>query len=348
MEKVSVNIPVYNREPYVGECLESVLSLDYENLEIVVFNDGSTDGSRDIVEKYKKNDKRLKFIDSRENTGLPNALNQLLKASTGTYVLTVGADDVILNGWLSDAVDRLDHTNAKIAGSYGTLRIVDSRLKDTGAVQGGAFSRFVLPFFNPHCHGGSLLKREALVKTNGYLETCFGKKSVAVDLFLWYRLFQNFDLQFDHETRYLYRTHDDQMGQVNDQAKYLRTKTYIHDHIIAENQELYDRILSGDLHVNGENLRRICLLLAIIIKRMSPSSENYLSNSLAILDVAKQLQPNDYGVDLRKVEVFEAVGLFKEALDLCDHCLGLYSDDSYICRLFTMIKERCFKRSGGA
>lgn len=60
--KISIIIPVYNVEIYLEQCLDSILYQDYHNLEIIIVNDGSTDRSGEICEKYAQNDNRIKLI----------------------------------------------------------------------------------------------------------------------------------------------------------------------------------------------------------------------------------------------------------------------------------------------
>ena len=94
MEKISIIIPVYNVEPYLNKCLDSVLNQSYSNLEILVINDGSTDNSPKICDDYAKHDKRIKVF-HQENKGLSSALNVGLKHLTGDYLGFVDSDDWI-------------------------------------------------------------------------------------------------------------------------------------------------------------------------------------------------------------------------------------------------------------
>lgn len=93
-ELISVIIPVYNVEPYLRECIDSVLAQDYRNLEIICVNDGSTDNSPEILEEYKKKDNSIIII-NQENAGLSAARNTGLKASRGEYVYFLDSDDLI-------------------------------------------------------------------------------------------------------------------------------------------------------------------------------------------------------------------------------------------------------------
>lgn len=91
---ISVIVPVYNVEKYVGRCLTSIINQSYTNLEIIVVNDGSTDNSLSVCEEYAAKDSRIKLI-TQENRGLSGARNMGLRHYTGEYVTFVDSDDWI-------------------------------------------------------------------------------------------------------------------------------------------------------------------------------------------------------------------------------------------------------------
>ena len=93
--KISVIIPVYNVEHYLDRCLATVLTQTYENLEIILVDDTSTDGSSELCEKYKKADRRIKLIKRKENGGLSAARNSGLEAASGEYLAFVDSDDSV-------------------------------------------------------------------------------------------------------------------------------------------------------------------------------------------------------------------------------------------------------------
>lgn len=103
--KVSVIVPVYNQEPFIHETVESVLSQDHENFELILSDDGSTDGTPDILREFQTQDPaRVKVIWSPQNTGIAGAFNRALEARTGHYIAWLGGDDVMLPGKLSRQV----------------------------------------------------------------------------------------------------------------------------------------------------------------------------------------------------------------------------------------------------
>lgn len=93
-KKISVVIPVYNVEKYLRECLDSVISQTLAEIEIVCVNDGSRDGSRDILSEYEKKDARIVVVD-KENGGLSSARNCGLDVAKGKYVYFLDSDDLL-------------------------------------------------------------------------------------------------------------------------------------------------------------------------------------------------------------------------------------------------------------
>lgn len=110
--KISVIIPVYNVEKYLVACVNSVIDQTYNNLEIILVNDGSKDDSPDICEQLKKIDSRIRVL-HKENGGLASARNYGLAFATGTYVGFIDSDDwiepdyyeILMNGIKSNDAD---------------------------------------------------------------------------------------------------------------------------------------------------------------------------------------------------------------------------------------------------
>ena len=92
MPKVSVIVPVYNVEPYLRQCLDSIVSQTLKDIEIILIDDGSTDGSGEICDEYKREDHRIRVI-HKVNEGLSAARNDGIDASTAPYIMFVDGDD---------------------------------------------------------------------------------------------------------------------------------------------------------------------------------------------------------------------------------------------------------------
>ena len=91
---ISVIVPVYNVKNYLEKCLDSIINQTYKNLEIILINDGSTDGSLDICYMYEKKDNRIKVY-NQENHGLSYTRNRGIELARGKYIGFVDSDDVI-------------------------------------------------------------------------------------------------------------------------------------------------------------------------------------------------------------------------------------------------------------
>ena len=99
---VSIVVPVYNVESYIEECLQSVCSQTYENLEIICVDDVGNDRSMDVVRSFAVKDCRIKIIEHDKNKGLAEARNTGLEHVSGDYVFFLDSDD-----WLSiDAIEK--------------------------------------------------------------------------------------------------------------------------------------------------------------------------------------------------------------------------------------------------
>ena len=91
---ISVIVPVYNAEEYLEECLESIKNQTYTNIEVILVNDGSTDGSKEICEQYCEKDNRFKLV-NQENQGQSVARNLGVAESVGQFIMFVDSDDVV-------------------------------------------------------------------------------------------------------------------------------------------------------------------------------------------------------------------------------------------------------------
>lgn len=98
-EKVSVIIPVYKAEPYLRRCLDSVLCQTYQNLEIILVDDGSPDNSGAICDEYAAKDDRILVI-HQENKGVSAARNTALHIATGEYIVFIDSDDSVLSTYV--------------------------------------------------------------------------------------------------------------------------------------------------------------------------------------------------------------------------------------------------------
>lgn len=126
MKKVSVIIPVYNVAPYLRKCLDSVIGQTYENLEIILINDGTKDASLSICEEYKNKDSRIRLY-SQKNQGLSAARNLGIDHATGEYITFVDSDDWLELEFVETLVTELERTDSDIAvGNFNKFEMEKS------------------------------------------------------------------------------------------------------------------------------------------------------------------------------------------------------------------------------
>ena len=128
---VSVLVPVYNIERYIGLCLESIIRQTYANLEIIVVDDGSTDRSGEICDLYALKDSRIKVI-HKENGGLVSARKAAINVASGEYIGYVDGDDWIGEGFYSALLSAIQQTDsdAVIAGFSRELFSKTARIEN--------------------------------------------------------------------------------------------------------------------------------------------------------------------------------------------------------------------------
>lgn len=115
---ISIVVPVYNCEKYLEECLESLCSQTYKNLEIICVDDGSTDSSVDLLKSIAEKDSRVKIL-SQKNAGAGAARNYGLSVAQGKYIYFFDADDIAINNLLELAYNRARETDADIVAFNG-------------------------------------------------------------------------------------------------------------------------------------------------------------------------------------------------------------------------------------
>lgn len=113
MSKVSIIIPVYNKEKYIVECLESLMYQTYSDIEIICIDDGSTDMSGNIIEEFVHHDNRISYF-KQENSGAAVARNKGIDKSTGDYLLFLDADDFFEFTMLEEMVKKAELFGADI------------------------------------------------------------------------------------------------------------------------------------------------------------------------------------------------------------------------------------------
>ena len=122
MPLVSIILPVYNAQSHLNRCLGSICAQQYEDLEIIVINDGSKDQSLPVCEEFRKKDSRILLVD-KANSGVSDTRNLGLKLASGKYVQFVDSDDYIAPDYTARLVEAAEQSGADLVISPYTMVI---------------------------------------------------------------------------------------------------------------------------------------------------------------------------------------------------------------------------------
>jgi len=183
--KISVLMPVYNAEKYIEAAVDSILKQTFTDFEFIIINDGSTDGTLDILEGYAKRDSRIRLI-SRENKGLVATLNEGLALAKAPLIARMDADDVSVINRLMLQKEYLDE-HADILCVSGDYEVIDekgrvvTRLKVP--VEPELISSQLLKGHSPMVHPATMFRKRAIDEVGPYS----GNYLHAEDYDLWLR-----------------------------------------------------------------------------------------------------------------------------------------------------------------
>lgn len=208
MPKVSVLLPVYNGEKYLGEAIESVLSQTFADFEFLILDDGSRDGSREIIGKYQKKDRRVRSLPNAKNLGVEKTLNRGVELARGEYIARIDQDDLWSDaGKLEKQVEFLEsHPACAVLGT--AQENIDENGKHLQVVKFKETDREirnVILFSNPFAHPSVLIRKKALLELGGYSEE--KKYDLIDDYELWLRLGTKYELANLPGVSIKYRVH---------------------------------------------------------------------------------------------------------------------------------------------
>lgn len=214
---VSVLMPVYNGEKYIKDALDSVLNQTFKDFELILINDGSTDGTQDIIKTYT--DARINYR-YQSNQGVAKTLNNAIALANGTYIWRHDADDISLPEQLQTQLDFLEqHPNfvlvsTQIAFMSDNGKIAyDFKQPSDGYFQNKPYIKVKRSHFNPYSpitHATVLIKKSAF-DTIGTYRTEF---KTSEDTDLWLRIIEKYDAAVLHYCSYFVRLNATSATQV--------------------------------------------------------------------------------------------------------------------------------------
>ncbi|MBE6445200.1 MAG: glycosyltransferase family 2 protein [Alphaproteobacteria bacterium] len=162
MTKISVIIPCYNQEDYIAECLDSVLKQTFNDYEVIIVNDGSTDNSEDIIKKYTTQNNKIRLI-NQANQGVVVARNNAIDHASGIYVYPLDADDIITPDCLQKLYDVISTTNYRVVASEVCLFG-----KKSGFFRQPEFTKYQMYGLHECCVVSALFYKEDFRRFGGY------------------------------------------------------------------------------------------------------------------------------------------------------------------------------------
>ena len=128
-EKISIILPVYNSQNTIARTIDSIIKQTYDNYELIIINDGSTDNSESICLEYADKYKRIKYI-RIENKGVSNARNLGIDNATGNYVMFIDSDDEYYKNTLETVYKYIEQRNDLIIFEYNRIDVSKNKTKE--------------------------------------------------------------------------------------------------------------------------------------------------------------------------------------------------------------------------
>lgn len=208
---ISVLMPVYNAQHHVAQAIESILNQSFADFEFLIVDDGSTDRSLKILQRYAKQDSRIRLV-TRPNKGIVQTLNQMLAIAQGELIARMDADDVAMPDRLARQVEFLrQHPEVVCVG--GAQDWIDEAgrflLHHPEAEQDAEIQQLALTGQTPINHPSALIRRSALLQVGGYDESMYP----AEDLDLWLKLGEIGKLANLKDTVLQYRQHNQSVSE---------------------------------------------------------------------------------------------------------------------------------------
>jgi glycosyltransferase involved in cell wall biosynthesis len=285
---VSVVMTVFNGEAYIREAMDSILEQTYANLEFLIVNDCSTDGTVDIVRSYT--DPRIRLLENETNQGICLSRNKAFLVAKGKYIATLDSDDISTPDRLQRQVDYLEsHPGVAVCGTFFQVMDKSGKLGAKFSMPIRANSiRANLLLWNCMCNSTIMVRREVA------LEVPFDRDyELAEDYEVWYRISQRYDLHNLPFYSCHYRVHP---GSVSVMKRFARMLEDTGFRFNPRELDLHAKaMLFRKEHFEGgatvDEFEKWCLKLAAHVKTLDKrrydqsSFFSYLANTWIIMNI---------------------------------------------------------------
>jgi len=209
---VSIIIPCYNAEKYIAETIASVMNQTYSNWELIIVNDGSTDGSKQFIKQFENKEQRIRII-NKLNSGVSDTRNKGLELANGEFVTFLDADDVWHITNLEKKVNFLAPTDYDVVYSY--CQMIDEHSNQINKILTGENDLKIEDFLSLKANyntapSGVVFKKHVLDKIKGYDTNLSNNADQDI---LIQTLAQGFKIDVIHEILWDYRIHEENMSK---------------------------------------------------------------------------------------------------------------------------------------
>jgi len=265
MVKISVILPVYNCEHFIYKAINSVLNQTFEDFELIIVDDCSTDNTVGIIRKF--NDKRIQLIVKEKNTGYTNSLNYAVSIAKGEYIARMDGDDICLPSRFEKQVAFLEaNPNVILCGT--NIEYFGAKLGFSNYPINSSAINISLCFGNPFCHP-SVMGRTKVFLNNPYDVNA----EPAEDIDLWSRLVLEGEVCNLKEVLLKYRVHSKQISSTK--GKIQLHKQYLSKLRMFSSFEINEKFSSDDLQMilkhqlpkNYEDCKNVLLFFDYIIEK---------------------------------------------------------------------------------
>lgn len=219
--KVSVLMPAYNAELYIGEAIDSILAQTYTDYECIIIDDGSSDRTREIIQQYASKDERIVAVQNEQNLRICKTLNKWIHLAKWVYIARMDADDICFPERLQLQVDFMN-ADLSVGIVWWNMDIMD----ESGTVyssrtyhQTDAEIRKHIFRYSPFCHPATMIRKSVLLMSGLYNESWI----YAEDYDLYFRIWQFSSFSNLTETLLKYRILDN--GMTWSKSKYMENCT---------------------------------------------------------------------------------------------------------------------------
>jgi glycosyltransferase involved in cell wall biosynthesis len=282
MTKVSVCIPTFNNEKYIAQAIESVLIQNYDNYEIVIIDDNSSDKTVDIIEEFAKNNRKISFYKNDINLGIVGNFNKCLNLCKGEFVKFLLADDIFLRpDSLRIYVTTIErYPDVSIVSS--ARKLIDAESKHIGNVfcyEEGLYTSGTNIINDCLLHQKNKIGEptSVIIRRNSLNREFDYKYKQLLDLEMWFHLLENNSFYYIKENLVGFRIHEDQTTKKNK-----KNFLYLRD---------FPLLLQEYCQKSYIKFRSIKLLLGLV-RHNDKTYSLYKKDKLSLYDVKKIVNEN--------------------------------------------------------